>query len=297
MTDIPYLGETTALLAALAWAFAVIFFKKSGETVHPIALNLFKDILAAVLIIPTMYLMGQTLTHQASANDYLLLFVSGAVGIGVSDTLFFQCLNRLGAGLTAIVDCLYSPFIIGLSMVWLGESLTAGQIFGVVLIISAVLTVTSKKVNSHVSRRDVLWGMTFGVLAMATTAIGIVMIKPLLNRSPLFWVAEVRLAAGILMLMIFLALHPRRRSIISSIGSVRQWGYTFSGSFIGAYMAMLLWVAGMKFTQASIAAALNQSTNIFIFILAALFLKEPITRLRLVGIILGVGGSLLVTFA
>ncbi len=296
MITFPYLGETMALGAAVAWAGAVILFKKSGEKVHPVGLNLFKDILAAALFLPTLYLMGETLFHPASVNDYLLLFISGVLGIGISDTFFFLCLNRLGAGLTAIVDCLYSPFIIGLSMVWLGETMTVGQIIGAIMIISAVLTVTSKKGSAHLSRLDLFLGITYGALAMATMAVGIVMIKPLLNRSPLLWVTEIRLAAGILVLLIFLAFHPRRRPIIRSIGSVRQWGYTFWGSFLGAYLSMIMWIAGMKFTKASIAAALNQANNVFIFILAAWFLKEAINRQRLLGIVLGVGGSLLVMF-
>ena len=135
------------------------------------------------------------------------------------------------------------------------------------------------------------------ILAMATMAVGIVMIKPLLNRSPLLWVTEIRLAAGILFLVLYLAWHPRRRAIIGSVGSVRHWGYTFWGSFAGAYLSMILWISGMKFTQASIAAALNQSNNIFIFVLAAIFLKEPINRQRVAGIVLGVAGSFLVIFA
>jgi drug/metabolite transporter (DMT)-like permease len=297
MLNIPYLGETMALAAAAAWAFAVILFKKSGETVHPIALNLFKNILAFILFLITMYVMGQSLNYPATTGEYLLLIASGILGIGISDTLFFQCLNRLGAGLTAIVDCLYSPFIIGLSLIWLGDSLSVWQIVGVVMIISAVLTVAGKKGGTQVSRRDAVLGFIYGALAMATMAVGIVMIKPLLNRSPLLWVTEVRLAAGIAVLLIYLLLHPSRRRIVASVGSVRQWGYTFSGSFIGAYLAMLFWIAGMKFTQTSIAAALNQSNNIFIFILAAWFLKEPINRQRVIGIILAVAGSLLVTFA
>ncbi len=297
MNNIPYLGETMALGAAVAWGFAVILFKKSGESVHPVALNLFKNILAFVLFIPTMYLMGQTLTYPASNEEYWLLIISGILGIGLSDTLFFMCLNRLGAGLTAIIDCLYSPFIIGLSIMWLGESLTAWQIVGAVMIISAVLTATRMNSTAQISRRNATMGLIFGTLAMATMAVGIVMIKPLLNKSPILWVTEIRLAAGIAVLLLILLLHPRRRKIIASIGAVRQWGYTLSGSFVGAYLAMMMWIAGMKFTQASIAAALNQSSNIFIFILAAWFLKEPIDRQRVIGIVLAVAGSLLVTFA
>lgn len=285
-----------ALGAAVVWAFAVILFKKSGERVHPIGLNLFKNLLAFTLFLPTLYFAGQNLFYRATIEDYLLLVISGVLGIGISDTLFFMCLNRIGAGLTAIVDCLYSPFIIGLSMLWLAETMTVWQIVGAIMIISAVLTVASRKNNSHVSRRDLFLGLTFGALAMATMAVGIVMIKPLLNRSPLLWVTEIRLAAGILFLVLYLAGHPRRKVIVGSIGSVRQWGYTFWGSFAGAYLSMLFWISGMKFTQASIAAALNQSNNIFIFVLAAIFLKEPINRQRVLGIALGVAGSFLVIF-
>ncbi|UCC45647.1 MAG: EamA family transporter, partial [Candidatus Zixiibacteriota bacterium] len=54
---IPYQGETLALTAAIVWAVAVILFKKSGETVHPIGLNLFKDVLAAVLFVPTLWIL------------------------------------------------------------------------------------------------------------------------------------------------------------------------------------------------------------------------------------------------
>jgi drug/metabolite transporter (DMT)-like permease len=116
MYSIPYLGEMLALLTAITWSFGVILFKKSGETVHPIALNLFKNILAMTLLLPTMYLFGETLILPAPKKDYLLLLISGALGIGICDTLFFKSLNLVGAGMSAIIDCLYSPLTIGLSM-------------------------------------------------------------------------------------------------------------------------------------------------------------------------------------
>ncbi|UCH79523.1 MAG: EamA family transporter [Candidatus Coatesbacteria bacterium] len=48
--------------------------------------------------------------------------------------------------------------------------------------------------------------------------------------------------------------------------------------------------------MASVASALNQTANVFIFIFAALLLREPITARRTVGIILGVVGAILVSF-
>ncbi len=291
-----HLGEILALLTAVTWAFAVILFKKSGETVHPVGLNLFKDLLAVFLFIPTIWLFGGSIFRPAPWPDYALLLLSGALGVGIADTLFFKSLNALGAGLSAIVDCLYSPFIIGLSILWLGESLTTWQLVGVVMILSAVLAATRETNGGKVDRRRIVVGILWGALAMATMAVGIVMIKPLLDRSPLLWVTGVRLFGGALVLFAVLALHPARRSIVGSVFSTRRWGYTLSGSFLGAYVAMILWLGGMKFTQASTAAALNQMSSIFIFIFAAWLLKEKITPLRIVGIVLGVGGALLVTF-
>jgi len=285
-----------ALTTALAWACAVILFKKSGETVHPIALNLFKCSLAAVFMIPTIPIFGGTLLRDAPASEYGVLLLSGLLGIGIADTLFFKCLNSLGAGLSAIIDCLYSPFIIILSVIWLDERMSVLQIVGTFMILSAVLTAISKKGNGHISRKDLWLGIFYGASAMAANAVGIVMVKPLLTRSPLLWVSEVRFFGGILFLVAVLLLHKRRQQIIKTVTTATGWKYTFWGSFIGSYIALVLWLGGMKFTQASIAAVLNQTSSVFIFILAAVFLREPINWQRGLGIALGVGGAIIITF-
>lgn len=291
-----YLGEIVALLTAMVWALAVIFFKKSGEAVHPVGLNLFKNCIAVILLIPTAWLFGETLLLSAPKESYLLLLFSGALGIGFADTLFFKSLNALGAGLSAIVDCLYSPFIIGMSMLYLGETLNLWQVVGVIIILSAVLSIMSERRRNRVDRKHILLGILWGVLAIFSMTVSLVMIKPLLNQSPLIWVTEIRLIGGVIVLLVVLLFHPSRRSILASIRAPQRWGYTVSGSVLGAYVSMVLWLAGMKFTQASIAAALNQTSNIFIFIFAALLLKERVTPLRVAAIVAGVTGVLLVTF-
>ncbi|MFH1009788.1 MAG: DMT family transporter [bacterium] len=296
-TAFPHLGQTLATVTAVTWAFAVILFKKSGESVHPVALNLFKNSLAAVLFLPTLWFFGETLLRRAPASDYLLLMVSGALGIGLSDTLFFMALNRLGAGLMAIVDCLYSPFIISLSVIFLSEHMTAWQFFGAGMILFGVLMAGVEKPKSGLIRKDLWLGILFGILALAGMAVGIVMIKRLLERSPLLWVTEIRLMASVIALLIILPLHPARRTMMGSLLSAQGWRYTLSGSFVGAYLSMVFWLGGMKYTQASIAAALNQTSNIFVFIFAALLLKEPVNRQRVVAIVLAVGGALLVTLS
>lgn len=285
-----------ALITAVIWAFAVILFKKSGESVHPIALNVFKSTMAMVLLVPTILLGGESLFHTAPIWDYGLLLLSGVIGVAVADSMFFKSLNLLGASLSAIIDCLYSPFIILLSVLFIGERLGWVQGGGVLLIISAVLTVTSRQGNGSISRHNLVWGALWGAAAMALMAISIVMVKPLLDRSPMLWATEVRLVGGCLALYGMLLFNRHRASIMMSLLVTRSWKYTVAGSFLGAYVAMVLWIGGMKYTQASTAAALNQSSNVFVFLFAALFLKEKITWLKVVAILTAVTGVLLVTF-
>jgi len=292
---IPFFGEILAVLTALTWAIAVIFFKKSGESVHPIALGLFKNllgILALAIMIP--FIPGEKIS-QVSAEDFFLLVVSGVLGISLADTLFFKCLNILGASHTAIVDCLYSPFIITLSVIFIGESLSLIQFLGVAMIIFAVIY-ASRNPSEKSKNSEILKGVVYGALAMAVMAVGVVMIKPIFERAPFFWITQIRMVAGCVFLAIFTLFLPQREQVMRSMLSIHSWKYTFGGSMLGGVISMILWLGGMKYTQASVAAALNQTSTIFILILAAVFLGEKMSRQRIIGAVTAFAGAMLVSY-
>lgn len=294
MTNLSNFGETLALTTAIVWAISVILFKKSGETASPLGLNLFKNTLTLLLIPPTMLVFGQPLFRPAPLNDYVLLMLSGVLGIGIADTLFFRSLNLLGAARSAIVDCLYSPVIIILSVFWLGERLTIAQAVGAFIIVSAVFTIGREKGLVQITRRQLIAGILLGATSMLAMGIGIVMIKPLLDRSPVLWTIEIRLIGAAVSLFILLGFCRERRKVVQSIMEAKGWKYMIPGSFLGTYIALMFWIGGMKYAPASIASALNQTSNIFIFVFAAIFLKESITRYKLIGMALAVIGVFLV---
>jgi drug/metabolite transporter (DMT)-like permease len=291
------MGEFYALVTAVVWAIAVILFKKSGENVHPIALNLFKNFLALALFIPTVYIFGEVLFRKASISDYSMLLLSGMMGISLADTFYFIALNSAGASVMAIVSCLYGPFIIALSMIFLGERLTLLQFIGVALIISAVIFATDTKKESHLPKGNLIKGIFFGTLGTFINAVGVVMIKPILNSSPLAWVSTYRILGGLIGLLIILIFLKDRPNILSTLKIRQSRGFTIFGSFMGAYLSMFLWLAGMKFTLTSIAAALNQTSTIFIYVFAILFLKEKFSVKKALGVGLAMIGVLLVTYA
>jgi len=293
------LGSVFSLTSAFLWASAVILFKKSGETFSPVSLNIYKSIVALILISITMLLLDIPLFPDKPLNDWLLLAVSGFIGITLADLFFFMALNRLGAGLVAIVECLYLPSVIFFSFILLDENLSIGDIMGGILVLTAVVVGSMKKkvLGDVLESKIPLSGMFIGCLSMVFLACGIVMIKDLLERTDVFWATLVRVASACVSLLVLILFHPRRRQYFRELKFSKAWLTALPASVIGNYLALLCWVAGMKYTSTSRAAILNQMSSIFIFILAAVFLKEKITMNKSIAIVLALTGACLTIFS
>jgi drug/metabolite transporter (DMT)-like permease len=290
-------GEFLSLACAVTWAIAVMFFRKSGEHVAPVALNLFKNSVALGLFLITLPLIGvQFFPADQSMKDWLTLLASGAIGIGVADSLFFASLNRLGASNSAIVDCLYSPFVVLSAWLYLREPVGIAVMVAVLLMAGAILVGTwePRRSSKKLSRAQIAWAVFLGVVAMALMAIGIVLAKPVLAHANGWWVTTVRLLGGASLLSVHGMTRGHRAQVLGCFRPSRAWFYTIPAAIVGSYVALILWILGMKYTYASVASVLNQTSTVFILILAGLFLKERITFRKVIAIGMAFAGALLV---
>ncbi len=288
------MGEFFALMTALIWALAVILLKRSGETVPPFALNLFRVVVSTCLLLPTVAAGGQG-GWQGSRRDVLILFASGIIAIATSDTLFHMSLNAVGAGISAVIDCLYAPLTVLFAAVLLGERLSALQLLGMALVLSGVLAAARHDPPHGVSRRQLVLGVIWGTLSMITLALGIVIAKPVLDHSPVLWATAVRQIGCLGVMVPGALLSPRRREFLRVFKPSRSWRFSLPGAVLGSYLALIFWIAGMKYTKVGIAAILNQSSTIYVLILAAVFLKERLTRGKVIASAVAIAGIVLVT--
>ncbi|MBL8296990.1 MAG: DMT family transporter [Rhodanobacteraceae bacterium] len=283
------LGETLAILSALAWSAGVIIYKRLGETIAPTRLNLMKNLIVLGFLLPSLILSSGALP-QLSHADLALTLLSGAIGIAVADSLYLTALNRLGAARMGIIGNFYSPFVILLSLLFLGERLTPLQILGFVLVTSGVLVVGAAAATAPTQRRELRLGLFYGISAIALMALAIVLVKPVLENQPLIWMVALRLLGGVSGLLLLFALR-RETPWLPEAGRVDlRWPLVVLGAFIGQYLSTLLWIGGYKYTSASVAAILNETASIFIVILAAAFLGEALTRRKLFGVALTLSG-------
>lgn len=293
------MGSAFALGCAFFWAFAVILFKKAGENFSPIALNIYKSVVAMVLVGLTMVVMGIPFFPDVAPRVWWILVLSGLSGITLADIFYFSALNRLGAGMVAVVECLYLPCVLGFSYILLGERMGVLGIIGSVLVLCAILVgaVPLKDLKSGtIGKGPTLWGLCAGGLAMMFMAFGIVIAKDVLDQADVFWATFIRVTAGILGLVPIVLCHPQRMRFVREIKFSKAWLNAFPATVSGNYIALVLWVAGMKYTTASRAGVLNQMSTIFLFILATVWLKEKMTAQRLAAIFLAATGAYLVIF-
>ncbi len=292
----PSIGELFALLSPLCWACAVILFRIAGRQVPPLALNLFKNTLVFPLFLLTFVALGAHTPGSVSWGDRALLVASGVLGIAIADVLFFMCLNRLGASRQAIVNTAYSPPIILLSVVFLGERLGVQQVLGIVLILLAVLVIGRESADPETDACAAgKAGVALGLGACFAQAVSIVMIKPFMGEWPLLWMTTWRMGGGLVAALGVWVFLPAEHRSLAPLFKRRAMPAVLGATLMGTYLSLLLWMGGFKYAPASVASALNQTSTLFTFVLAVWVLREPVTRRALQGLGLGLGGVLLMT--
>lgn len=283
-------GDAMALGCAFAWASSVLLFRRLRDLSAP-ALNLFKNSVATALLGLTMLALGLRIDTERSLEDWLALIGSGVIGLAVADSLFFAGLRRIDASVAAVTDCAYSPTVLLLSALWLGETMSGSLIAGGSLVVLGLLVVSWRSKNTLV--RVDGGGVLLAIAGVTLTAVGVVLAKSALDRSGLIEATAVRLVAGTISLAIFQLATGQWRESVVLFRPQPLWRYAIPGTLLGTYLSMILWLGGMKYGTASRAALLNQMGAVFALVLSRLS-GEQVPLRRWVGAGIAVAGVLVV---
>ncbi len=286
-------GEFFALGSALIWAFAVILLRRSGETLPALELNFFKNTLGLVLVFLTVWAVEGLAFPELSRGELGIVLLSGFLGIAVADTWYLKALNIMGASRTGIVATLYTPFILLLSAFFLGETLNLWQWSGFAMVMAGILLVSWRRGRTEVGAREIRKGSLYAAAAMFMMAVGVVMVKEILETRPFFWTVELRLLGGVAGMALFVTLRGRWGGVLANYRRPQPWGMITLASFLAAYVAIIFWLAGYKLLPASIAAILNETNASFIVILAWLMLGEAISQRKVTGLSLTLAGVII----
>jgi len=268
--------------------------KRAGEAVPPFELNLFKNIGIALLLVPAVFFFEFDAWQKFSSSDIWILAISGVIGVCVADWLLLASLNLLGAGRNAILDCLYSPFVIVFAWFALAEELTLDRIGGGLLVVAGILIVTLPEQNSGKVKKLSL-GIAYGIAAMISMAGAIVLAKPVLEKAPFFAAMEIRMLAGVAS-GVFGLLAVGKLRMFAKLPTSPEFPHlrVWVGICLPAFFAMCLWIQGYRLLDASLASILNQTSTFFILVLAYWFLGEKLNVSKVLGALVAFGGVAIV---
>lgn len=208
---IPALGLAAAITASAFWAVSVVMYRRVGRILPPVMLNMSKGLIATAILSLVVVIPWLTTGHapwNMPSNMILLMAISGVIGIGVGDSLFFAGLNRMGARRVLLLFTINPVIMVGVAWGFMGESLVWPQLLGIALTCGGVAWViaerNTKQSDGHV---DAL-GIVFGIGAATCQAAGVLMSRYVFDQGEMTEAASawLRLGAGSLFLVICLPL-------------------------------------------------------------------------------------------
>jgi drug/metabolite transporter (DMT)-like permease len=228
-----------------------------------------------------------------SNDEWVRLTLSGVFGVAIGDYLFVSALKRLGAGFLAIVDCLYAPTAMVVAFVLFGEVVPGLVLLGGALVVSAVFISSSEEAKVKAGRSNLLIGVLQAFLSLLVMIVAALVVRDIYRDYSVMWVVGYRFTISAVVLLIWFAI----RGWIGEVWNIwraKELKYLLLGSFLGPFLASFLWFMGFKYALAGKAAILNQLSTVFIFLLGAWVLKEPLTPKRVLAIVLAFFGAVLV---
>jgi len=295
--DLPYFGEVAALCAAIFWSIAVIIFKSASKLISPFLITALKNTIALFLFFISFVLFDIPIWYEQFSNtDYLKIIISGCLGMGFADALFLYSLSKIGANRIAIINCFEPVSIYFFSSIMLGTILSLNQLVGFFVILISILIINYENDKKDIPYEVKRFGMGLQICAILLSSFGIVLIKPILsNINNLIlvqlWVAVFRLFPGFIISWIIFLFQKNKLSLLKPLKNFKILGKVILSSGLGTYVALSFWIIGYaNIDKPPVASILGQTSVVFIIILSWVFLKEKISKIRIISILFALVG-------
>ena len=303
-------GILFAIGASIFWSITVTILKPVTQNISPFLINPIKNSIGFILFFILFISTSTPLWYSHLYNyEYAIILISGALGMVLGDTVFIYALNKIGANRVAIVDS-FSPVVIHIYSIILlsNQELSIMQISGFFITIAGLLILTYENDYDDIDYKTKRFGIALVLGAMACTGGGVVFLKTVLERIAEpgldgiklnLWVTAFRLIPGVVLSWIIFSFQKDRHQLLKPLKDKNNYRPLIIASILGPFLALGCWILGYAFiSKPSVASIIGQTSVIFIVILSWLFLKEKITRLRIlstifvfVGVILAVINS------
>ena len=266
-------GVLAALAGALCWTLASSLWRRLPTALSASQLNLLKNGLALVFLLPLLGRSGVAALGQ-EPRALLLLAASGVLGIAVGDSLFFAALRRIGTRRTLTLDAGGPAVTALLGMAALSERPSPLQWLGIALITAALWLVAGRDAEGARSR-DWGLGVALALGALACGSGGAVLARAALRSGAIapLDAAALRLLAAALVLLPLLPSLLHRPQVPRPVG--RRWPLGVLATLLGTTAGIALQQTALLHLPGALAVALLATAPVMALPLASLEGDHP----------------------
>ena len=259
-------GAVAALAGALCWTLASGLWRRLPTALSAGQLNLLKNLLALLTLSPWLLLSGLEI------RPFVLLALSGVIGIAAGDSLYFAALRRLGTRRTLTLDAGGPAVTALLGLVSLAEVPTLQQWLGIALISTALWCVALQRSPEGQSDR---WGVLLALAALLCGSVGALLARAALRDDAIdpLVAAAWRLAAASLVLSPLLPGLWRRAHGPRPAGA--RWPLAVAATLLGTTAGIALQQTALQRLPGAMAVALLATAPVMALPLAALEGDRP----------------------
>jgi bacterial/archaeal transporter family protein len=283
-----HIGIALALLALLSWGFGDFFIQKTTRILGSWKALFFIGLIGSVVLFP--FSLGDIIS--LNSKNLTLLSTLGLVVI-VASLFNFEALRRGKMAIIEPVIGLELPITVGLSVIFIGESLSFFQIFFIGFVfIGIILAVTTRQFSSYYSKM-----LEKGVVFAVVSAMGMALANFLVgvssqSLSPLIsiWFAHSALAVFCGAYII------ANRQLNETIFEIRKHAGLVVKQGVLYNMAWVSFAQATTYIPISIATAISENYIVLAIILGIFINKEKIKIQQIIGVILATIGVIALSY-
>jgi len=284
-----------AILAALCWSVASLISADITRLIGGLVFNRLRLFFVSIMLIAYTTMIN---TWATVDFEYLnIIIISGIIGIFLGDTFLFIALQKIGPRRNNILFSLAAPFTVLLNIFFLKKQMSAENLLGCFVVFIGVVIAVAFGSNKKVDHRwetiqgSIIVGISFGILAALCQAVGLIMMKPILDLG-VDPIASAAIRTSISCLMLSFTFFLRSKNFTSPIPlNLSILFKSIISGFLGMALGMSLLLIALQNADAGIVATLSSTSPIMILFLIWILTKEMPKKGAWIGTIFAMIGT------
>ena len=274
------------LLAIFIWAGNTVINKLAVGAIYPTEISFYRWLLAGLLFTP--FLLKPVIANWSVIRPNLgKIFILGLLGMVIYQSLAYFAAALTSATNMGIILSLMPLMVLAMSIISLGQRLTAGALVGAVLSFAGVLVVVSNGSVEVLLAHGLNLGDAMMLIATLAYAIYSTLLKKWQLRLPPLQMLYLQVLVAIVVLFPLYLVSPKVGPNLHNIGLVLY------ACVLASMLAPLAWMKAVAVLGPSRTSLFFNLLPLITALIAAVVLNEQLHAYHVIGGALTLGGVIL----